>query len=435
MTRSVAGMHVPNARPWYVGEMAQAIGPMGCATILHCTMLDDQMIQQWGDIENRRWYLKLRQGFQDGSVSVPPAPEMFLHVRMYHPNWRTVDPVIWAEHSVELLAHWSFDGVSANLWDDPFVGVSPANEQNIEGWVITNLPYHERPAAYAKVAQWNMAFWKRVDQLVPNRRALSVWSALAQGHDVYPNNPDSEYTVPEIRDAIAYCDVGASHPYGHLTDFPDGRDLPGGADEYWGMLRDFRPVGWRDEHQPGVGPHDPGGTLAQFPGKPWLFSEVGTFGHSNPALAMKNLAALKEFYTRCADSGRVIGATPFIWNSDQSHPTNAIVPSEGLRQGLARLGPVWSRGVTIPQARAGRPSPVPGDTPPGMGGTGIEVITRVRSGEGWFAVARRLYGDTDVRGNADRLAAANGLTVRTAVRSGQILQIPQADVKRLVCGR
>ena len=48
------------------------------------------------------------------------------------------------------------------------------------------------------------------------------------------------------------------------------------------MLRDFRPAEYRDAVEAGK-PHDPGGILAQVPGKPLLISESGTFVHSHKA--------------------------------------------------------------------------------------------------------------------------------------------------------
>ena len=59
-----------------------------------------------------------------------------------------------------------------------------------------------------------------VDRLRPDRRALSCLGAWAYGTDVIPDVPDSEYTVPEVRELLEYVDILATHPYAHL-DWPE----------------------------------------------------------------------------------------------------------------------------------------------------------------------------------------------------------------------
>lgn len=357
LTRVVNGMHVANRMQYDVEKCIASARATGCVTILHHLMFEkDDVAQQWGDFENRYWYNKLRKGW--APQGIPPAPELLIHIRMYHPQWKHLDPRAWAQHSVSMLSNWRGpDGESANIWNDPYVCVSPANEQDIE----------DRPAdtgantvaEYAEMGRWNRAWAEEVNRLLPNRKALLCWPAFAGGHDAQADDPDSEYAVPEVRDAMRLYEIGAVHLYGHAEWGADaGKTMPGGSDQYWHMCRAFRPKGWRDAHQPSSSrPRDRGGFCAQFPGKPFVVSESGTFGHNNPALTTQTLAAWNGLLEAAALNGACLGVTPFIWNSDQSHPTNVIWSNEALRNAAPLISPYVTRAL-VP-VRGAAPAPIP----------------------------------------------------------------------------
>lgn len=417
--RVVNGMHWPNHRPWNIEQALRAARPTGSVTILHHQMLRrDELIDQFGDVENEYVFVKLRDGWPPQGI--PAAPERFVHVRMYVPNWSAMDPVVWARHAVDKLSRIESGGRVYDLWADPFVGVSAANEQNLHYENGDNDPANQwkyrTPEHYAKIGRWNLTFWREVDRLRPDRKALAVWSALAYGHDAVPGVPESEYAVPELREAIRYCDLAATHPYGQLK-WPNGPDtVPGGADQFWHMLRDFRPAGFD-------GPHDPGGFLAQFPDMPLLLTESGTFTHSRPERTTETIAAMRGLLQAAAASGRVLGVTWFIWNSDDSHADNVIWPNGQLRDLLEQAAD-YPTTLAVPVHRPGGGEP----PPPPPSAEDPFVGTLVRRGEGLFAVARRVYGEAKVATNARRIADHNGLPWPSQLATGQLLRLPGFDI-------
>lgn len=367
MQRAVNGMHVPNMQQWFIEQMLRVAKQSGAVTILDFLMFPSSPIanDQSGDHENDYWYWKLRHGWPPQGI--PAAPERFIHIRAYQANWADWDGAEVARRVVPHYANWRStdrDGQpvrGANLWDDPLVGISPCNEQNLEGpatnwWGLTP---DQRSALLEQWATWQLRFWDEVDRLLPNRKAVSVLGALAYGGDWWPDVPDSEYQHPRWRELCQRVDVLATHPYGHL-DWGDekGRATVDPArDAYWHILRDFRPEGWRDAREPGK-PHDIGGILAQYPGKPLLITECGTFTHADPHRTAETAGALRLLYERAAASGRVIGCTPFIWNSDASHPTNRIVPNEGLRAALEAFPDYYTTATVPRRGQGGTPMPV-----------------------------------------------------------------------------
>jgi hypothetical protein len=399
--RVVNGIHVSNQRHWDVEQMLRVDKGKGAVTILHHLMFPhDDMIDQYGDVENAYWYWKLRHGW--ASQGIPAAPERFIHMRLYQPRWRQLDPKLWARHVVPMLMTWRFEGLSANLWDDALLGISPCNEQNIEPALATD---------YAVQAQWQLDFWAEVDRIVPKRRALSVFGAFAYGHDAVPDVPDSEYQVPEVRRLLDYVDVLATHPYGHL-DWPAANHpeatVPGGADAYWHMLRDFRPVGWRDSRLKGR-PHDPGGLLAQYPKKPFLISESGTFAHSDPGRTAQTVAAMQGLLKAAADSGRCLGVTWFIWNSGAEHAPNVIHGNADLRSALENM-PAYQTTCEVPvRSQTVRPVVVtPAPAPEPTAGRSPEVHVVVQKGDGWTALARVALGRDPTVAEVGRMREFNG---------------------------
>jgi len=392
VARVVNGIHVSNSRHWDVEQMLRAARTNGAVTILHHMMFPrDELVDQYGDVENAYWYGKLRWGWP--AQGITPAPERFIHVRLFQPNWRDYEPRAVAQDAVTLLSNWRFEGLSADLWQDPFVGVSPCNEQNLE-------PVGNKE--YALHARWQLDFWAEVDRLLPKRKALSVLGAWAYGGDVQPDVPDSEYQVREVRELLTYVDVLATHPYAHYEWGLDaGRATVDPArDGCWHLLRDFRPEGWRDNVQPGR-PHDIGGLLAQVPGKPLLITEAGTFRHSDRGLTQETLWAMRTLLETAAKSGRVLGVTWFIWNSGPEHAGNVIWENPDLRAGLEAL-PDYVTTCRVP-AHAAAPTPLP---EPAV--TGGEVHERVLKRDGYTAVARRLLGREPTTAEVAELSAFNG---------------------------
>lgn len=329
MTRSVHGMHLPNQGMWHIEQMLRIGKTDGAVTLLHFLLFPrDTMSDNAGDVENDYWYAKLRWGWP--AQGIPPAPKRLIHIRLYQAQWDDWDPKEVARRAVSLLSGWTNAAHtrSADLWADPFVCVSPCNEQNLEGRDKHN---------YAAHAEWQLRFWDEVDRLKPDRKALSCLGAWAFGHDVIPDVPDSEYAVPKVRELCERVDILATHPYANFS-------RPGGGletadperDGYWHLLRDFRPEGWRDSRQAGR-PHDIGGILAQVPGKPLLITESGTFVHGDEARTPETLAAMRLLLEYAAASGRVLGVTWFIWNSGPEHAGNRIWYNEGLRDGMEAL--------------------------------------------------------------------------------------------------
>lgn len=319
-TRVLNGMHFPNSGFSDIEGLLKAVGPTGAITLLH---------------HERGWLDQLRH----------QAPQRLLHVRMYAPDWRTQDPVRWAEETAETLAPW---------WDDPAIAVSPANEQNIEP---SFSPDMASVAWYEKIGRFNLAWLRRLDQLVPNRRALTITSALADGHEPPGFPADGEYRVGAIRDMLEAFDLVGIHPYGHLEWGAAGVvSVPGGADAFWHMLRPFRPVGWE-------GPHDIGGVCRQFPYLTFVATEVGTFSHADTARTPLTVAALKDFYAHAANEPNFLAATPFIWDTDAAHPTNNMALNPDLRRAIIAL-PKFSATPPLPVARIKEPLPMPEPTPP-----------------------------------------------------------------------
>ncbi|MCC6618793.1 MAG: hypothetical protein IT341_07105 [Chloroflexi bacterium] len=436
--RDARGMHISNGPQWHVEDCLRAAGDDGAVTILHHLMRDDPLTQQHSDIENGRWYSKLRFGHPPQGI--PPAPNRLIHVRMYQPNWKSLDPVAWAKHSVEMLSAIDSGGRVHNLWNDPLVCVSPANEQNLHyergDNNEANQHLYQTVEAYREIAAWNAAWADEVNRLLPNRKALLCWPALAFGHEPPGFQPDGEYTIPEIRAAIARFEIMATHPYA-LLHTAGAKSAPGGAEAYFYMLRDFRLAGFDN-------PRDPGGVLAQFPDKPLLITECGTFTHTAVARTAETLAAMKATLAKAAASGRVLGITWFIWHSDQAHPTNVIWPNEGLRNALANLPP-YRTAAAVPIARVSGAAPLPSPVPPtapspapptSPGPTTLTFVVEARiqvlPGEkSWYAVARRALGHPNATAkHVAALQAANPVEAAGGLRVGQWLRSPWHKVER-----
>lgn len=366
--RALNGVHWSNGAQWSNEQALRVAGPTGAVTLLHFqlfpeTWLPGTNIRMTGEDENCLWYGKMRQGFPPQGI--PPMPELFIHVRVYHPFSLSVDPGLMAERVADQLAHWrgsrDHADLRANLWDDPFLGVSSGNELNL---------HHENgdPAAgnqwqyqtvdhYKRVADWDMRFWDRIDQLVPQRKALRVSPAFADGHEPLGYPADGEYTIPEVRAMLEASDLVGIHPYAILHEQPESGAT--GKQAYWYMLRPFRPVKWETAQ-------DLGGVVRQYPHKRFLVSESGTFTHSvkDPSVTAQTYNEMMQFLRVASESQQVCGVTWFIWNQDGAHARNSIWQNDELRWLLEHM-PRWPA-ADLPVATTSPvppPHPSPGDPP------------------------------------------------------------------------
>jgi hypothetical protein len=330
-------MHLPNYNHDGMPEFDAVVGADGAVTLLHLNM---------------GWFPKLRHN----------RPNRLLHIRMYTPDWTKVDPSAWADQAVSELGKFG-------VWDDPCAAVSSANEQNLhyecgDGDPANQWKY-QTADHYTRIARWDMAFWRRVDELVPRRKALRASPAFAYGHDAIPGTPGSEYQVSAVQEMMEASDILCAHPYAQLNWDIGPLTAPGGQLQYYFMCNDFRPAGWKNSQEPNWVGRDPGGLLAQFPHKPVLFSECGTFSHGLAAKTPQTWGAIDAFYRLCVASSQVIGCTWFIWNSGKEHRDNLIYPNETLRR-LFVDAPRYAapRELPVARERPAPPAPPPPASPP-----------------------------------------------------------------------
>lgn len=419
------GLHWHWESMFKAAKLGREFPANGMVKCLHTELFVDDdrtYLPTGGSSDNANWLGKIRD----------LAPDALVIIRLYHPAWWTLDPRAYAEHYHALLSRWHGHGYAdRNVWQDPKVGVVALNEPNIEralgsgaacSWwnapatCVTQAQNEAWSIAeYKKIAAWSTAFWNRIDELEPNRRALAVWGAFAQGHDCREDAPESEYAIPEVAAAIRRCDVFNHHPYCHWND--GAKDGPGEADQFWGLLRGHRPKGWRDTHQPGR-PADPGGALAIFADMPYIAGECGTFKHSDPAFAARNEAAIEALWRADAATKRSLGSAVYIWHGHDDHRDNVIMHSPAFRDAL-RDSPSIAGEVPWPVARPGRgvggavtpapaPQPAPAPSPsPVPSSLGVLPMIQVLKGDGWTSIARRALGRNPKVAEVTALRGAN----------------------------
>ena len=370
--RQIFGMHLANKDDRREHDLLAVLGDHGPVTMLH------QQVDAW--------YARLRNG----------SPQRLIHVRLYREWWEDTDP--------RDLARWAVSEFP-RLWADPYCLISPANEQNIElrGRMIHQVTGPARRDLYGAIGRWNLEFWREVDRQVPNRRALALWSALAEGHDMEPGVPDSEYSHPTIRQALDYVDVLATHPYADLR--ANAESGATGEARWWHMLRPWRPAGEG-------GPRDPGGLLTQVPDKPHFVSETGTFTHGDPNDVTRVRAELVALGSHAARDGRTLALTPFIWSSGPEHAHNVIAANNALVVALKSY-PGFQYSATVPRAKVKALPPIS----PG-GDDMAEAVYIVASGDTLSRIGAR-FGIP-----WRELAAANGIAAPWTIRVGQHLKLP-----------
>ena len=403
MTRAVNGVHWSNSAQWHNEQALRAAGDNGALTCLHFQLFPtDPISGQHGEDENCLWYGKWRYGFP--SQGIPPRPEMLIHLRIYHPNWTQLDPVRLAEQTADLLANWrgsrDHSGLTANLWDDPYLLVSPCNEQDIEPTPPADLVWHA--SDYERYAEWQLRWLDRLDRLVPHRKALTMTGAFAGGHDPIDGPapvPDGEYRIGAVREMLHAFDVVGLHSYALMND-PARLSAPWQRNAMWYMLRPWRKPGFKDDS-------DVGGVISQYPDLTYFFSECGTFTHSDRSKTGETFEAIRAFYQMAADSGNVLSACPFIWHTGNEHSENRIWPNEELRARLETM-PRFTTSATVP-VRLQSPPPPPVEEVPVSTANPFNYIvgdgfTRKAEALGWTLLSDEIYHDPADRGDEVRTA-------------------------------
>lgn len=356
----------------------------GSVTVLDF-LLKDSDLRPFGhngtmkaDIENCNTYGVLRGGRTSQGI---PASDRIIHIRQYHPDWRLIalhmdstDPANWtinvegirkwAKHCVDRLSTWQGAGehhqLKADLFLDPRVAISPFNEQDIEpAWVN----YMQSKRWYDLIGKSNLVWLEEINHLRPDRKCLTLTSALAGGHEPYGDAPDSEYTLPAMREMISRFDVIGAHCYGLLNQAPTRGMF--GADAKWYGLRLWRGLSvlaYPDADLSLKNAADPGGLVYQAMqlGKRVHVSEAGTFRHDDKGFVDENMRHMTRFLDAASRSQNVTGVDWFIWNSNSAHSGNRIWYSEGLRERLEKA-PRY-QAASWPQA--GKEPPITTTPPP-----------------------------------------------------------------------
>lgn len=356
-------------------------GPGGVLTVLHHHIVVDPWQRTAPSNDNLGLYGKIRGGWP--SQSIPAMPDMGIHIRFYYPDPIEPGPIERARQVAHMLRNWRgafATGVSregdtlyalrnVDLSTDPYVLVSAYNEDNLEAGILRGLtPTAEHYRAWA---ERELAFFRELDRLLPERRCLWAASAPAPGHDAYPDDPDSEYAVIQATGLYDYTDVVQVHTYGERHKY--GGVSVDGAERHWYALRPLRPVGYRGS---AVGadprrPADRGGVIRQFGSRyRYLVSEWNTFfcDQHGPVETAQTIADHQYIMRSLAVTPGVIGACSFIWHSGREHAANIIGDNEGLRDWYEHAQtPLPLNTQQWPTARWHQKSPpVPQPEPPPM---------------------------------------------------------------------
>ena len=352
----INGMHVADGQQYHIEQMCRAAS--GSVTILDFLMKNSDLRPfghngiMYADKENCNWYGVLRYG--RASQGIPPS-DRIIHVRQYHPDWRLIalnmpgtDPDnwtvneggvrAWAQHCVNLLSDWrgteEHHQLKADLFSDPRVAISPFNEQDIEPlWV----DYMQTRHWYDLIGRTALVWLDEINRLRPDRVCLTMTPPLAGGHEPWGDQPDSEYTLPAMRDMLKAYDIIGGHCYGLLNQSPKRGMF--GEDAKWYGLRLWR--GMTDLAYPDTGlelksANDPGGLVYQARqlGKRVHISEAGTFKHDDAGFVDENWRHMSRYLDIASKCDLVTGVDWFIWNSNSQHSGNRIWYSEGLREKL-----------------------------------------------------------------------------------------------------
>lgn len=244
-------------------------------------------------------------------------------MRVYTPDWTTLDPQAWAAHCVAL-----YDEVKHLTQHLTF-----ANEQNLPDEAPSQAPHH--PIQYFWSKEWygRIAAWNErvIDALRAARPEMKIhWPAFAPGHsEDQDDNGDGTIGFEICRRAIEKCDVLDVHCYWH------------NADELYNQWEWF------------------GGRFVRahriFPQMPIFVSECGGFQGQSAALGDQ----MPWYLSRLYDYDYVIGATPFIWDSGPEHDINRWWGNERLIQAVTAMPK-----PSAPMPVKPLPGPSPNEPPP-----------------------------------------------------------------------
>jgi hypothetical protein len=306
----------------------------------------------YADKENCNTYGVLRFGRE--SQGIPPS-DRIIHIRQFVPDWRiaalnmtggdadkwTVNEAgvrAWADHVVDRLSHWQgteeHHQKSADIFMDPLVAISPYNEMDIEPvWVN----YMQTRHWYDLIGRIALVWLDQINRRRPDRKCLTMTPPLAGGHEPWGDPPDSEYTLPAMRDMLQAFDVIGGHCYGLLNQAPTRGMF--GSDAKWYGLRLWRgmtELSYPDTDLSLKNDEDPGGLCyqARALGKKVHNSEAGTFRLDDNGYVDENWRHMSRQLDVASRSGLVTGHDWFIWNSNSAHSGNRIWYSEGLRAKL-----------------------------------------------------------------------------------------------------
>jgi hypothetical protein len=327
--RTINGLHKENKGFSWDWELSHHItDPTGGVCMLD-TLLTD--------VENRRWYPKLREQF---------GPHFLIVIRMYPEmgwagdigfHWTDVDPQAWARQCAFRLNDDRLRYNGLTPFEDPYVIITPYNEQDLAIEGHSGAAVLERP--HIELGVWRYIWetdyaWNQAFRALGPKCAIGS-AAMAGGHDIVGYPPEWEYNIPEARRYLNDCDVICLHAY-FGKDGSGTRPDNGG---WWGALRCLRPVGQREaQGDPPIGGRtDPGGIVTQYPTKPFIVKEFGNFMHYETATTDMTMRGYHECYSAYSQSGRCLLVTSFIWNSADEHRENRIRGNGPLTQRLQEM--------------------------------------------------------------------------------------------------
>ncbi len=333
-------------------------------------------------------------GFQnytvlDGNAGLIPTirdryPDARILVRAYTSDWYGLDPVAWADQ--------------IGGWADPMqplgIELTWANEQNlaVEGHpgAASAEVFYPPPSVYQEINDWNFKVIRRLRQVVP--WATLHYPAFASGHS--DDQPDAGFVGLEIcRESIEAADVLDCHVY---------------WDADAGPLTTYSPRGGGQRF---VLAHN------RFPDKPIFISEAGNFAIDDTRTQLQYPQWIYSLY----NYDYVVGATFFIWDSDEANQVNIIQRNGRLVAALVSASkepPTHPPPVPIVKPPAPPPSPQPPQ--PGQPGPISGSVYVIQPGDTLIAIAKRFNVTVQA------LVAANQIADPRLILAGQRLVIPSA---------
>ena len=229
-------------------------------------------------------------------------------------------------------------------------------------------------------------------------------SAPAPGHDAYPDDPDSEWSIIQATGLLDYVDLVGAHFYTEKNLYKPldykPESGPTGRDAYWYALRGLREVGYRENVQGKKGrPHDRGGVLRQFPQYRYFVTEWGTFACQVKDRTGETIQDSEGMLRAFASTGNVVAATNFIWLAGDMHKPNIVWYNEPYRNWFANLPPILTP-AELPTAKwrwtAPEPAPEPEPEEPPMPNQPKPKYPVYEPGTLWQTVANPANGLTQV---------------------------------------